>query len=65
MAYLTIQDSDVTRNAAHHTTHHMYVAQQKDKELYAVGAYNSLTLDDPQVDFNEYFNGESLVQEDM
>ncbi|EMD62215.1 hypothetical protein COCSADRAFT_183317 [Bipolaris sorokiniana ND90Pr] len=65
VAYLTIEDSDVTQNAAHHTTHHLYVTRQKDNEIYAVGAYNSLTPEDPQVDFNEYFNGESLVQEDI
>ena len=65
VAYLTVENSDVTKNAAHHTTHHLYVTQQKDHEIYAVGAYNSLTPEDPQVDFDEYFNGESLVQEDM
>ncbi|CAI6339319.1 unnamed protein product [Periconia digitata] len=65
VAYLTVEDSDVTKNAAHHTSHHFYVTKQKDNELYAVGAYNSLTPEDPQVNFNEYFNGESLVQEDI
>lgn len=65
VAYLTVEDSDVTKNAAHHTSHHFYVTKQKDNEIYAVGAYNSLTPEDPQVDFNEYFNGESLVQEDI
>ncbi|KAL2211162.1 amine oxidase catalytic domain-containing protein [Sarocladium strictum] len=65
VAYLTVEESDITKNAAHHTTHHMYVTQQKDNELYAVGAYNSLSPEDPQVDFNKYFNGESLVQEDI
>lgn len=60
-----MEDSDITKNAAHHTTHHMFVTQHKDSELYAVGAYNSLTPEDPQVDFDKYFNGESLVQEDM
>lgn len=65
VAYLTVQDSSVTKNAAHHTTHHLYVTRQKDNETYAVGAYNSLTPEDPQVDFDKYFNGESLDQEDM
>ncbi|KAJ5022897.1 copper amine oxidase [Bipolaris maydis] len=65
VSHLTIEDSDVTRNAAHHTTHHLYATRQKDNEIYAVGAYNSLTPDDPQVNFNEYFNGESLLQEDI
>jgi len=65
VAYLTVQDSSVTKNAAHHTTHHLYVTRQKDNETYAVGAYNSLTPDDPQVDFDKYFNSESLDQEDM
>jgi primary-amine oxidase len=60
-----VEESDITKNAAHHTTHHMYVTRHKDNELYAVGAYNSLSPEDPQVDFNKYFNGESLVQEDM
>lgn len=65
VAYLTVQDSSVTKNAAHHTTHHLYVTRQKDNETYAVGAYNSLTPEDPQVDFDKYFNSESLDQEDM
>jgi len=65
VAYLTVQNSNITQNAGHHTTHHLYVTQQKDNETYAAGAYNSLTPEDPQVDFNKYFNSESLVQEDM
>ncbi|EWZ48852.1 hypothetical protein BFJ70_g7807 [Fusarium oxysporum] len=65
VAYLTVQDSSVTKNAAHHTTHHLYVTRQKDNETYAVGAYNSLTPEDPQVDFDKYFNSESLDQEDI
>ncbi|KAF9776879.1 hypothetical protein IL306_004871 [Fusarium sp. DS 682] len=65
VAYLTVQDSNVTQNAGHHTTHHLYVARQKDNETYAAGAYNSLTPKDPQVDFDKYFNSESLDQEDI
>jgi primary-amine oxidase len=65
VSYLTVQDSSVTKNSAHHTTHHLYVTQQKDSETYATGAYNSLDPEDPQVDFNNYFDSESLVQEDM
>ncbi|KAH7177223.1 copper amine oxidase [Fusarium sp. MPI-SDFR-AT-0072] len=65
VAYLTVQDSSVTKNAAHHTTHHLYVTRQKDNETYAAGAYNSLTPEDPQVDFDKYFNSESLDQEDI
>ncbi|OBS29614.1 hypothetical protein FPOA_03550 [Fusarium poae] len=65
VAYLTVEDSSVTQNAAHHATHHLYVTRQKDNELYAVGAFNSLTPADPQVDFNKYFDGESLDQEDI
>lgn len=59
---LTVQHSNVTKNAAHHTTHHFYMTQQK---RYAVGAYNSLSPENPQVDFDKQFNGESLVQEDV
>lgn len=65
VAYLTVQDSNITQNAAHHTTHHLYVARQKDNETYAVGAFNSLSPEDPQVDSDKYFNSESLEQEDM
>ncbi|KAG5826835.1 hypothetical protein H9Q74_003084 [Fusarium xylarioides] len=65
VAYLTVQNSSITGNAAHHTTHHLYVTRQKDNETYAAGAYNSLTPEDPQVDFDKYFNGESLDQEDI
>ncbi|KAH7256107.1 copper amine oxidase [Fusarium tricinctum] len=65
VAYLTVQDSNNTQNAAHHTTHHLYVTRQKDNETYAAGAFNSLTPEDPQVDFDKYFNSESLDQEDI
>ncbi|CAJ0545065.1 Ff.00g085380.m01.CDS01 [Fusarium sp. VM40] len=65
VAYLTVQDSNITQNAAHHTTHHLYVARQKDNETYAVGAFNSLSPEDPQVDSDKYFNSESLEQEDI
>ncbi|RBR12028.1 hypothetical protein FVER53590_04368 [Fusarium verticillioides] len=65
VAYLTVQNSSITGKAAHHTTHHLYVTRQKDNETYAAGAYNSLTPEDPQVDFDKYFNGESLDQEDI
>ncbi|KAF5632026.1 membrane primary amine oxidase [Fusarium sp. NRRL 52700] len=60
-----VPDSSITKNAAHHTTHHLYVTRQKGNETYAARSYNSLTPEDPQVDFDKYFNGESLDQEDI
>jgi primary-amine oxidase len=65
VAYLTVQNSSITKNAAHHTTHHLFVTKQKDDEARATNPYNSLDIDNPPVDFAKYFNGESLVQEDM
>jgi len=65
VAHMTIQNSSVTKNAANHATHHLYVTKQKDSEERAAHAYNSLDLANPPVDFAKYFDGESLLQEDM
>jgi primary-amine oxidase len=65
VAYSTIQDSPIAGNALNHATHHLYVTKQKDNEVYASGAYNLLDVVNPPVDFAKYFDGESLVQEDM
>lgn len=65
VAHSTIEDSPVAGKALNHATHHLYVTKQKDNEMYAVSAYNSMNKDNPPVDFDKYFDGENLVQEDM
>lgn len=46
-------------------THHLYAVQHKDTEPRSAHAYNSLNVNDPVVDFNKFFDGESLDQEDI
>jgi primary-amine oxidase len=65
VSYLTVQNSSVAGNALNFATHHLYVAKHKDAETYASGAFNSLNSANPQVDFNKFFDGENIVQEDM
>lgn len=65
VAYLTVQDSNITANSAHQSTHHLYVTKQKDSEDTCTHQYNSVEIQDPPIDFNNYFNGESLDQEDL
>ncbi|KXJ85223.1 copper amine oxidase [Microdochium bolleyi] len=65
VAYLTVQDSNITRNAGHQSTHHLYVTKHKDSEDACTHQYNSVDIEDPPIDFSKYFDGESLDQEDL
>ncbi|EPE06668.1 copper amine oxidase [Ophiostoma piceae UAMH 11346] len=64
-AHLTVQDSSNLGNAARWAEHDVMVTRQKDTEPRAVHAYNSQDVNDPPIDFSKFFDGESLVQEDL
>ncbi|WFC98813.1 primary-amine oxidase [Malassezia yamatoensis] len=63
--HLTIQESENLINSQSFATHHMYVTKQKDTEPRVSNANNNLNPRDPIVDFNKFFDGESLDQEDL
>ena len=52
-------------NAANWATHDLYVTRQHDTEPRSAHAYNTQDVANPAVDFNAFFNSESLTQEDI
>lgn len=64
-AHLTVVDSTNLKNSVHWASHNLYAVQHKDTEPRSVYAFSSLDPARPVVDFNKFFDGESLVQEDL
>ncbi len=65
LAHLTVQDSSNLANAANWAGYDLQVTRQKDTEPKSSHAYNSQDVHSPPVDFNAFFDGESLLQEDL
>lgn len=65
MIHLTVQDSTNLKDAANWASHHLFVTKQKDTEVRNAYPYNSLDPELPVIDFNKFFDGESLEQEDI
>ena len=65
LIYLTVQNSTSVGQAANWATNHFYVVKQKDTEPRSAYPYNNLEPDTPLIDFNKFFNGESLDQQDL
>jgi primary-amine oxidase len=63
--YLTVEDSSNLQRAANFATHNLYATKQKDTEPRSAASWNNQDPSDPLVDFNEFFDGESLDQEDL
>lgn len=63
--HLTAKNSSIAMQAANFATHHLYVTKQKDTEPRSSSDLNMVFPDDPSVDFNKFFDGESLDQEDL
>jgi primary-amine oxidase len=63
--HLTIQNSTVGRNAIRQSSHQLFVTKQKDSEARASHPDNLFDTDNPLVNFDDYFDGESLDQEDL
>jgi primary-amine oxidase len=61
----TIQKSSNAHNAINFGTHAFYATQQKDTEPHVSHQCNTFDLETPLIDFNQFFNDESLVQEDL
>ncbi|KAL7413894.1 copper amine oxidase [Mrakia frigida] len=63
--HLTIQESDNLRESQSFATHQLYVTKQHDTEPSCAHANNAYAPADPIVKFSDFFDGESLVQEDL
>lgn len=65
LAHLTVQNSSNLANAARWAEHDLQVTKRKDIEPKSAHAYNSQDVHDPPVNFDNFFNGENLQQEDL
>jgi primary-amine oxidase len=63
--HLTVEDSSNLKNAANWAKHDLYVTQQHDTEPRASHPYQSQDVVNPPVNFDGFFNSESLLQEDI
>lgn len=64
-AHLVAENSSNLVNAGHWAEFDVQITQRKDTEARAAHAYNSQDVNDPPVNFAEFFDGENLVQEDL
>ena len=63
--HLTMPHSDNLQKSMAFATHDFYVTKYKDHEEWAAHSSNSYDTARPVVDFAKYFDGESLVNEDL
>lgn len=64
-AHLTVVNSTNLKKSVSWASHNLYAVQHKDTEPRSVYAFSSLDPARPVVDFDKFFDGESLVQEDL
>lgn len=65
LAHLTVQNSSNLVNAARWAEHDLHVTKRKDTEPKSAHRLNNQDVYDPPVNFDEFFDGESLEQEDL
>ncbi|KAJ7661708.1 copper amine oxidase [Mycena rosella] len=63
--HLTIQNSSVLLKSQGFATHGLYITKQKDTEVRASHANNNYDPGHPLIDFDAFFNSESLNQTDI
>lgn len=63
--HLTITNSSNLFKSEGFATHALYATKYHDNEKAASHACNSYDPRNPIIDFSKYFNGESLIQEDI
>lgn len=64
-SHLTVKNSSNLVNAAHPFTHDLAVTKQKDTEPRSAHPYNGQDVYSPMINFDEFFDGENLLQEDL
>lgn len=63
--HLVIQNSENLHKSMAFATHDFYVTKYKDDEEWSAHSSNSYDTRHPILNFAEYFDGESLVEEDL
>lgn len=63
--HLVTTHSTVVNNSANFAKNHLYVTKRKDIEPHSASTLNGPNLDEQHVDFNKFFDGESIDQEDL
>lgn len=64
-SHLTVKNSSNLVNAVHPFEYDMFVTRQKDTEPRSCHPYNGMDVENPMINFDEFFDGESLEQEDL
>lgn len=64
-AHLSAPTSSNLRQAVHPFTFDLAVTRRKDVEPKSAHHYNALDVNEPMVNFDDFFDGESLTQEDL
>ena len=63
--HLTVQNSSNLVNAAQWAGHDIQVTKQHDHEPRAAHPYNNQDVENPPINFNDFFDGENLTQTDL
>jgi primary-amine oxidase len=63
--HLIATNSSLTNNTANFAKNHFYVTKRKDTEPHSASVMNDPGLDEQHVDFDKFFDGESIEQEDI
>jgi primary-amine oxidase len=63
--HLTQGNDTSVGKAGSFATHDFYITKQKDEENRAADAWNQFVVGDPLVEFERFFDGEGLEQEDV
>lgn len=64
-AYLTVQSSSALGQSANWANHNLFALQHHDTEPKSAYSFNSYDPHNPAVNFDHFFDGESLDQEDI
>ncbi|WWC90477.1 uncharacterized protein L201_005413 [Kwoniella dendrophila CBS 6074] len=63
--HLTIVNSNNLLNSAAFATNAYYVTKYKDNEMRSASAWNNYDTANPLINFDKFFDGDRLVQEDL
>ena len=63
--HLVVENSTKLGDSVNWATHHLYAVQHKDSEPKSAYPYNGFDPNAAVIDFNKFFDGDSLDQEDI
>jgi primary-amine oxidase len=63
--HLTIENSTVLKNSARWAERDLMFSVAKETERRSTSIFNTMDKADPPIDFNKFFDGESLRQQDL